>query len=224
MFQFTAFASWESPPVNIEGENLTSVEDFCYLGSHISTDGGAKQDIKARLCKARGSFSRLKTIWKSSKYSLKTKVHLYQSNVKPVLLYGAECWRMTKEDMNKLDAFHNGCLRRLCKIFWPQKISNKDLYKKTKTRAISVEIKERRFRWLGHVIRMPPSRIPRTALRWTPTGKRKVGRPKITWRRTVEAELKELKKTWGQAQAIAQDRNRWRELVAALCPTWDEED
>ena len=57
----------------------------------------------------------------------------------------------------------------------------------------SGQIKQRRLRWLGHVFRMPPERIPKVALRWTPPGKRKRGRPKITWRKTVEAELKKLK-------------------------------
>ncbi|KAK7092498.1 hypothetical protein V1264_008235 [Littorina saxatilis] len=36
----------------------------------------------------------------------------------------------------------------------------------------------------------------RTALHWTPEGKRKRGRHKNTWRRTVEGELKTLNLTW----------------------------
>ena len=32
---------------------------------------------------------------------------------------------------------------------------------------------------------MDQNRIPKTPLRWTPPGKRKKGRPKTTWRRTV---------------------------------------
>ena len=33
--------------------------------------------------------------------------------------------------------------------------------------------------------------IPRVAMRWTPAGKRKRGRPKLTWRRSVEKEMRE---------------------------------
>ena len=33
-------------------------------------------------------------------------------------------------------------------------------------------------------------------MHWTPEGKRKRGRPKITWRQTVEKEIKEMGKTW----------------------------
>ena len=32
--------------------------------------------------------------------------------------------------MAKVETFHNGCLRKICNIFWPSKISNKDLYEK----------------------------------------------------------------------------------------------
>ena len=71
---------------------------------------------------------------------------------------------------------------------------------------------------------MDQDRIPKLALRWTPTGKRSQGRPKTTWRRTVTAELKEMNLTWGEAQHAAQDRSRWRQIVEALFPTWDEED
>ena len=66
--------------------------------------------------------------------------------------------------------------------------------------------------------------IRETALIWTPPGKRKSGRPKTTWRMTVEAELAMMNLTWGQAQYIAKDRSRWKELTVALCPNWDEED
>ena len=211
-------------PITAEGEQLDFVEEFTYLGSLVAKDNAAQKDIKARLGKARGAFARLQPVWKSKQFSLGTKLRLYNSVVKPVLLYGAECWRVIKSDMNKINAFHNGCLRRICRIFWPNKISNKELYKKTKSQSVILEIKRRRIRWLGHVLRMGLDRIPKTALRWTPPGKRRRGRPKTTWRRTVMAELSEMGLSWGEAQHAAKDRSRWKQIIDALCPARDEED
>ena len=87
-----------------------------------------------------------------------------------------------------------------------------------------MEIKRRRIRWLGHVLRMDQARIPKIALRWTQPGKRKPGQPKTTWRRTIMAELSEVKLTWGEAQHAAQNRAKWKEIVVALCPTGDVEE
>ena len=170
------------------------------------TDNAAQKDIKARLGKARTAFSILRPIWKSNLCSLKTKIKLFNSNVKSVLLYGSECWRIIQSDMKKIESFYHGCLRKICKIFWPNKISNRNLLKKTNCKNISMEIKEKPLRWLGHVFRMDHQRLPKVALRWTPPGRRKPGRPKTTWRRTIEAELKQGGFTWGEAQKIAKDR------------------
>ena len=79
---------------------------------------------------------------------------LYNSNVKSVLLYGSESWRVVKTDTRRMEVFHNRCLRRICQIFWPNQISNDELYKKTGSRSITKEITHRRLRWLGHVLRM----------------------------------------------------------------------
>jgi len=61
-------------------------------------------------------------------------------------------------------------------------------------------------------------------LRWTPDGKRRTGRPKETWRRTVEGELRDLGMTWREAERKAQDRQLWRTMVMASCANMHEED
>ena len=70
------------PPI---AKVLDSEEDLTYLGSLISKDNGARKDIQSRLAKARGAFAQLQTIWKSKQYSLKTKLRLYNSNVKSII-------------------------------------------------------------------------------------------------------------------------------------------
>nr|KAG5699627.1 hypothetical protein BaRGS_005075 [Batillaria attramentaria] len=50
--------------------------------------------------------------------------------------------------------------------------------------------------------------LPRVALRWTPDGKGARGRPKETWRRTVDKELKENKLTWGDAGEDSSEQAR----------------
>ena len=77
-------------------------------------------------------------------------------------------------------------------------------------------IMRRRWSWIGHVSRREQENITRTALYWKPEGKRKRGRPKKTWRRMVEAEMKTLHQTWGTIQKKAQNRQEWKDFVAAL--------
>jgi hypothetical protein len=101
-----------------------------------------------------------------------------------------------------------------------QKITTEDLQKKSKCHSITTEMKKRRFRWLGHVLRMPQDRIPKVAL----PRKRKPGRPRTTWRRSILSELQDLGYSLAQAQHVAKDRGKWKELVMALCPIGDEED
>ena len=57
-----------------------------------------------------------------------------------------------------------------------------------------------------------------------PKHQRKRGRPKETWRRTVESEMREMGMSWPEVEKKAQDRKLWRELVVALCARTHEED
>ena len=111
------------------------------------------------------------------------------------MLYGAECWRLTQQDNQRLSGFHTKCLWKICKIYWLRKITNKDLYVRTGQKDPITVIKQRQFRWLGHVFRKGNHFITKTALKWTlAEGKISRGRPRETWRRTIEGDLKNMGK------------------------------
>ena len=79
---------------------------------------------------------------------------------------------------------------------------------------MSIEVKRRRWRFSGHVLRMPREHHCATALTWTPMGKRKIGRPKTTWCRTAEKERAMAGwKSWEEARALAKDRDKWCGLM-----------
>ena len=174
--------------------------------------------------KARGAFAALKNIWKTNKTSNRTKIRLFKSNVLNVLLYAAESWKVAKGICQMLEVFQNKCLRKILRIYWPNKISNTELHERTGMQPISLEVKRRRWKWIRHVCRMPLTSIPRVAMRWTPGGKRARGRPKETWRRSVEREMKAPGWSWDQVTKLATDRQHWRSLVSTLCMIPHEED
>ena len=205
-------------PITLEGEALEEVESFTYLGSVVDKLGGTDADVKVRIGKARAAFHQLKNVWGSSDLPLNTKIRIFNSMVKPVLLYGAETWRTTVNTMKRIQAFNNTCLRRILRIRWPNKISNLELWQRTGQHPVEEEILQRRWRWIGHTLRKPASNITRYALFWNPQGRRKRGRPRNTWRRDLDADVKRSGHTWGQLENLAQDRDAWRALVRGLCP------
>ena len=118
----------------------------------------------------------------------KTKLEIFGTNVKSVLLYGSETWRVIKTNTNKLQTFINKYLRNVLQIRWPEMIPNEELWERTGQEQIITEIKRRKWGWIGHTFRKPATNTTRQALSWNPQGKRKVGRPRQTRRRSVEEE------------------------------------
>ena len=145
------------------------------------------------------------------------KIRIFKSNVLSVLLYGSECWKITKTIENKLNSFQTKCLRRIRQLFWPNTIRNNILLAEMQMKPLTTIIEERRWRWLGHVLRMTDNSLPKIALRWTPQGNRSKGRPKETWRRTTERMLSNRGLTWARAEKKAKDRHLWKTLVEAPC-------
>jgi len=209
-------------PIVLRGEQLEEVDKFPHLGSIVSKDGGTDQDIGTRIGKATTAFKLLAPVWRSRTISIKTKLKLFNSNVKSVLLYACETWRTTKAGIHRLQTFVNRCLRSILHIRWEDKISNTVLWNRTSQERIEIQVLRRKWNWIGHTLRKPSSNITRHALRWSPPGKRRPGRPRITWRRSTESESKEAKMTWSQIEQTAQDRRKWRQTVAGLCSSMEQ--
>ena len=128
---------------------------------------------------------------------------------------------MTEHDLAKLSSFHMTSLKKIQRIFWPRTISNRDLLAQCQQEDMETIITRKRWRWIGHVLRKDADFITKVAIHWTPEGKRKRGRPKTTWRRTVEAEkMKSMNHKWGTIQRLASDREGWRSFVAELYASW----
>ena len=107
--------------VSVLGVPIEEVDEFIYLGSIVSKKGRTDEDIQARIGKARQAFAMLRPIWLSTALTTKTKLRIFGSNVKAVLLYGSETWRLTKRLEQKLQVFIKKSLRNILRIWWPKK-------------------------------------------------------------------------------------------------------
>lgn len=109
------------------------------LGSVIISDGGAREDVKARIREAQAAFAQLTPIWRSNQLTLRTKLRIFNLNVKSILLHGSETWLVANDVTNKLQVFANRCLRRIFRIWWPNTISNAELQRKCEQEPVNFQ-------------------------------------------------------------------------------------
>jgi len=95
---------------------------------------------------------------------------------------------------------------------WPNIISNKDLWEVTGQEDIHLEIRKRKFIWIGHTLRKEDGEIPKAALLWNTQRNRK--RPRNSWRRSV---IKEAGRRWNELRFLAAARRKWKGLEDNLC-------
>ena len=150
--------------MTVNGLALEDEEKFIYLGATVCKQGGGEEDINARLGKARGAFVKLNRLWNSSFVPRKTKIRLYETLVKPVVMYGGETGKTNEGNAKKIDVFQNRCLRRLMKMKWQDKISNRELLERANVERLSEELRRRTWRFIGHILRQQPDNDCVTAL------------------------------------------------------------
>ena len=86
------------------------------------------------------------------------------------------------------------CLRRILKIYWPMKVTNEEIRFKTNMEEITHQIKRRRWKLIGHVLRKNMNENTRIALTWTPEGRCKRGSKGDVAKNSRE----ETRRTWVQ--------------------------
>ena len=118
--------SWE-----IDGETVETVSDFMFLGSKITSDGDCSHEIKRCLLLGKKVMINLDSIFKSRDITLLTKVRLVKAMVFPVVMYGCESWTVKNAECRRIDAFELQCWRRLLRVPWTARRSNKSFLKET---------------------------------------------------------------------------------------------
>jgi hypothetical protein len=123
-------------------------------------------------------------------YKNQNQVKIFNSNVKAILLHGCETWKVTNSTMRKLQSLINRCLQRILNVRWPDVISNIMLWETTGEKPVELQIKKRKWKWIGHTIRKDENAVERIALDWNPQGTMKRGRPGggQLWKRHREKE------------------------------------
>ena len=117
--------SWQ-----IDGETMETVSDFIFWGSKITVDGDCSHEIKRRLLLGRKVITNLDSVLKSRDITLPTKVRLVNAMIFPVVMYGCESWTVKKAECRRIDAFEPWCWRRLLRVPWTARRSNKSILKR----------------------------------------------------------------------------------------------
>ncbi|CAI2737955.1 unnamed protein product, partial [Dicrocoelium dendriticum] len=224
-----------APVLTLQGAQLEQVDSFVYLGSCVSADGTINKEVSLRIAKARSAFVNLRHLWRRRDVSFTLKGRVYSASVRSVLLYGSESWPIRVEDMRRLSAFDNGCLRRIARVRWQHRVTSNDVRRRV-LRNASISFNKlvllRQLRWLGHVLRMAPEHLPRRALfaLQGPGWRRPRGGQPSTWRQRMKSLTSCLAAVgsvrlpgWGPKdeecqwlstlEDMARNRNQWKNCV-----------
>ena len=96
----------------------------------------------------------LDSILKSRDITLPTKVHLVKAMVFPVVMYGCESWTVKKAECRRIDAFELWCWKRLLRVPWTARRSNKSILKEISLECSLEELMLKlKLQYFGHLMR-----------------------------------------------------------------------
>ena len=132
--------------------------DFIFLGSKITADGDCSHEIKRRLLPERKVVTNLDSILKSRDITLPTKVRLVKATVFPVVMYGCESWIIKKAEHRRIEAFELWFWRRLLRVPWTARSSNKSILKEISSECSLEGLRLKlKFQNFGHLMRRADS-------------------------------------------------------------------
>ena len=153
-----------------------------FLGApKITADGDCSHEIKRHILLGRKVMTKLDSILQSRDITLSTKFHLVKAIIFPVVIYGCDSWTTKKAEHRRIDAFELWCWRRLLRVPWTARRSNKSILKEISP-GCSLEglMLKLKLHYFGHLMRRADS-FEKTLILRGIGGRRRRGRQRMRW-------------------------------------------
>jgi hypothetical protein len=191
--------------VFVEGQLLKNVAQFKYLGNRFTVVGNRRYAAEVRMGEAKSRFGKLRNIWDSGIFPTSAKLRLFEAAVVSVLVYGCEAWMLDESLMASLRGWCAKCVTRLT----GQSIRDENRHP---TYPLVMKVRQRRLKWLGHILRSDESNMVRVAVL-------QLAGEQLSGQASVGSLLMDAPRfsSIGELLELASDRELWNEMQNALC-------
>ena len=216
--------------ITVEGMNIEVVPfagSVKYLGSILTFDEPMRAEIDHRVSMGWKKFMSPKEELTTNKYSVRSRLRLFDSTVTPTVLYGAATWTLTKDMENKIVRTQRRMLRMVLGhrrryvsdgtletwIAWVRRTTHEAeaLLSSFNIENWDVGYKRRKWRWAQKIATTESDTWAYAGAMWEPELNhktcRQIGRPKLRW----SDDITELLRSNGHTK-------HW---VHAAAETWD---
>jgi hypothetical protein len=199
-----------TPDIYLDGHLLRTCDHFKYLGSVVDKDGSCDADLNHRVSTGWMKWQQNSSVLCDKKMPMKLKGRLYNSVVRPALLYGTECWTMNARIKNKLSTTENKMLRMTAGVTLLDRIESRYIRGSLKiSQPISKVQEEKRFSWYSHVKRREESHLVVEMINKSVPRMTRRGRPKETW----FGQLEKYQRDHGITEEQIQERQAFRRIL-----------
>ena len=128
--------------------------NFLLLGSKITVDDDCSHEIRRRLLFGRKAMTNLDSVLKIRDITLLTKVRIVKAMLFPVVTYGCESWTVKKAEHQRTDAFKLWCWKRLLRVPWIARRSNKSILREISSEySLEGLMLKLKLQYFGHLMR-----------------------------------------------------------------------
>ena len=143
--------------IEVDGSSVGEVKQFCYLGDMLEREGDAERTVRTRVAATWNKWREISSLLRNKGIPLKNRAQTYEACIRPVLLYGAETWALTKKLEDTLVKCDRNMLRFLAGVSWRDRVTNEEVARLCRLREFGTLLKAKRLRWFGHVKRRDES-------------------------------------------------------------------
>ena len=126
--------------------------------------------------------------------------------MKAALLYAVETWVLTERLEGLLASCEQRMLRYMSRERWQDRIINDEDRRRCGVENLEHRLRKMRLRWFGHTKCRDENSVLRREMELKVEIRGPVGRPKKTWSKVVEEDMRKLNITEG----MIEDRKQWR--------------
>jgi hypothetical protein len=137
--------------VSLDGRVVPMNDTFWYLELMLQSEGEINENVSHRIRAGCVKWRQASGVLCDKKVPNKLKDKFYMMAIRPAMMYGAECWVIKGQHIQKMSVAEIRMLRWICGHTRKDRIRNDDIRDKLGVAPIQENVVQHRLRWYGHI-------------------------------------------------------------------------